>query len=105
MSQHRFTTPLVAISFLCCAWLIGCGGQAAKVDDAPFREAIGRYLERNNMALAIKEIKEGPLVVDDKSARLQASLTHQELGGPSVTWEFEFAKQPDGSWDVSSHQD
>ena len=31
-----------------------------------------------------------------------ASLAY---GGPSVTWEFQFAKQPDGTWLVTAHED
>ena len=84
--------------------LVGCGEPAPVVDDAPFRQAIVEYLQNNNMALAIKEIKSGP-IVDGGKARLSASLTHEELGGPSVTWEFQFAQQPDGSWLVTDHKD
>ena len=83
---------------------VGCGEKAPVVDDAPFRAAAVEYLEFNNMALAIKEIKTGP-TVDGNNARLSASLTHDQLGGPSVTWEFQFAKQSDGTWSVTGHSD
>jgi hypothetical protein len=84
------------------AW--GCGAPAPPVDDAPFRAAIGNYLQANNMAMKIKEVKQAPVVEGD-TAQLRASLTHEQLGGPSVTWEFEFARQPDGSWRVARHRD
>jgi hypothetical protein len=81
----------------------GCGGETATVDDAPFRQAIEDYLQSNNMALAVKEVREGP-VVNAQSAELQASLTHETLGGPSVTWTFYFEQQ--GSvWRVIRHED
>ena len=96
---------LVAVLLLLGALIPGCAGQSSDVDDKPFRQAIESYLQRNNMELAIKEIKAGPVVADDKTASLTASLTHAELGGPSVTWQFQFATQPDGSWQVTSHQD
>ena len=86
------------------AALVGCAEQAPTVDDAPYREAVVEYLQNNNMALAIKEIKAGP-TIDGGNARLSASLTHDQLGGPSVTWEFQFAKQPDGTWLVTAHTD
>ncbi len=84
---------------------LGCGGaKPPAVDDGPFRAAIVEYLRDNNMALAIKEIKTRP-TIDGDQGRLSASLTHQELGGPSVTWEFRFARQADGNWIVTGHED
>ena len=90
-----------------CAILIAllvasCSSPTASVDDAPFRDAIGRYLQSNNMAMKIKELKEGP-VVDGDAAHLTASMVHQQLEGPSVTWKFQFAKQSDGSWQVTRY--
>ena len=81
----------------------GCQKLASAVDDAPFRNAIGDYVQGNNMAMKINEIKQGP-VIDGDTARLTASMTHEQLGGPSVTWEFQFVKQPDGSWRATSHK-
>ena len=94
-------SALVALFF--CT-LIGCGEPEVTVDPAPFKSAIATYLDRNNMAMAVKEVKEGPTVEGD-TATLTASLTHAELGGPSVTWEFRFEKNADGSWKVVSHED
>lgn len=82
----------------------GCGSPAPQVDEEPFRQAIGRYLESHNMAMKIKAIKEGPVVEGD-AASLTASMTHAQLGGPSVTWVFQFAKQSDGKWQVTSYAD
>jgi hypothetical protein len=55
------------------------------------------------MALKIKAIKEGPTVGGD-TASLTASMTHVQLGGPSVTWTFEF-EQSNGEWQVARHDD
>jgi len=89
---------------LAASLLTGCAPSAPTPDDTPFRAAIGDYLRSHNMAMTIKEIKEGPQI-DGDTARLSASMTHEQLGGPSVTWEFEFARQPDGSWQAIRHQD
>ena len=86
------------------AWsLAGCGRTEADVDSEPFESAIAEYLEKNNMALKVKEIKEGPTVTGG-TATLTASLTHAELGGAAVTWTFRFEKSPEGAWIVVSHQ-
>lgn len=90
--------------FLFVVAAMGCGSPKAQVDEEPFRKAIGRYLETRNMAMKIKNIKQGPVIEGD-SATLTASMTHAQLGGPSVTWVFQFAKQSDGAWQVTSHQD
>ena len=74
------------------------------MDPAPFESAIAQYLERNNMAMAVKAVKEGPTVSGD-TATLVASLTHAELGGPSVVWKFSFEKNADGSWSAVRHED
>lgn len=84
--------------------IMGCGSPGVQVDEEPFRQAIGRYLETHNMAMKIKKIKQGPVIEGD-SASLTASMTHAQLGGPSVTWVFQFAKQSDGAWQVTSYQD
>lgn len=84
----------------------GCGrssGTTASVDPEPFKKAIADYLERNNMAMALKEIKQGPLVEGD-TATLTASLTHATLAGPAVTWEIHFEKDRHGSWRAVSHK-
>jgi hypothetical protein len=56
------------------------------------------------MALRLKEIKRGP-VVSGATATMTASLTHAELGGPSVEWELQFEQDTRGAWQVVSHQD
>jgi hypothetical protein len=55
------------------------------------------------MAMALKEVKEGP-TVQDKTATLTASLTHAQLGGPAVTWQIRFEQNPDGSWKAVGHK-
>jgi len=82
----------------------GCGEKPPSVDATPFRQAIDEYLRNNNMALAIKTIKAGP-TIDGDTAHLTASLVHEELGGPSVTWSFHFERQQDGEWTGVRHED
>jgi hypothetical protein len=55
------------------------------------------------MAMALKEIKEGP-TVEGTTATLTASLTHATLGGPAVTWQFRFEQSADGTWKAVSHK-
>jgi hypothetical protein len=96
--NKRFAGLLVISSFV-----FGCSDSAPTTDDAAFRAAIGQYLQANNMAMTIKEVKDGPNVRGD-TATLTASMTHEKLGGPSVTWDFRFSKRPDGSWEVTQHK-
>lgn len=82
----------------------GCSQAEAPAPNAqPFEAAIAEYLERNNMAMALKEIKEGP-IIDDRTATLTASLQHASLSGPAVTWQFHFEQQTDGGWTAVSHR-
>lgn len=86
-------------SFCVALAVAGCSATTASPDPAPFQAAVERYLEQHNMALRVKELRRGP-VVDGERATMSVSLTHAELGGPSVVWEFEFTKQPDGNWEA-----
>jgi hypothetical protein len=88
------------------ALLCGCGKakpEGNATDLAPFKKAIAEYLERNNMAMMLKEMKEGPDVRETK-ATLKASLVHATMGGPAVTWQFDLEKDPQGVWRVLSHK-
>ncbi len=103
-AMNRRQSAFALVCLLGATGLHGCGAPTPTVDDAPFRTAIADYLRINNMALKVKAIKTGP-VVDGEQASLSASLTHEQLGGPSVTWTFQFAKQPTGDWRVTMHED
>jgi hypothetical protein len=92
------------MGLICATVFCGCGTPTPPVDDAPFRAAIADYLKVNGMALKIKNIKEGP-VIDGEQASLSASMTHEQLGGPSVTWTFQFTRQPAGGWRVTKRED
>ncbi len=81
----------------------GCGEPPEMPDSTPFEAAIAEYLDRGNMAMVVKEVKEGPFVTGD-TARLKASLTRAEVGGPSVTWTFNFKKKSDGTWEAVEHE-
>jgi len=96
------SSTLLPSGILAVVIALGAGcGQAKKptADPQPFKKAIAEYLDRNNMALAVKGIVEGP-TIDGHTATLSAALTHAELGGASVTWEFTFQKNPNGTWRV-----
>jgi len=84
--------------------LSGCGPAEPAVDPAPFEAAVTEYLRQKNMAMAVKQIKEGPTVTG-KTATLTASLFHAELKGPTVTWEFSFQQTAGGGWKVVAHKD
>ncbi len=100
-------SPMI-LAGCCLAWAVfsaGCRrtpGEA--VDAAPFRAAVERYLDQHEMALAIKAVKQGPSVEGD-TATMTVSLTHAQLGGAAVTWEFSFQKNADGTWRAVSHHD
>ncbi|MCU0961273.1 MAG: hypothetical protein MUF48_14345 [Pirellulaceae bacterium] len=90
------------VLILCCCVMLagaGCGRAAVPQDPAPFLAAVERYLQQNNMALRIKEVEDGPEITG-KRATMTVSLTHAELGGPSVVWEFDFTQQPAGNWEA-----
>ena len=101
----RKATALACVllaSFFCS--LTGCGEPESSVDPAPFESAIAKYLDANNMGMAVKEVKEGP-TVSGQTATLVASLTRADVGGPSVTWKFTFEKAPEGTWKAVRHEE
>ncbi len=107
MTLHGVWLPVRAVALLiCCMALViaGCGHSAAPPDAAPFEAAVERYLQQHNMALRIKSVSRGPTVTGDR-ATMAVSLTHAELGGPSVVWEFDFTRQPNGDWDALKRAD
>jgi hypothetical protein len=82
----------------------GCGkSQSPTVDPQPFKAAVAKYLEQNNMAMTLKDIKDGP-TIEGKTATLTASLQHATVPGPAVTWVFRFAQHADGTWIAVSHK-
>jgi hypothetical protein len=81
-----------------------CSRSPAAVDPAPFEAAVTQYLARNDMAMRMKEIRQGP-TVDGDQATMSASLTHRDLGGPSVVWQIQFQRGKNGQWTVVGHQD
>src|SRR5687767_14545115 len=105
MLNYRTLPPPILNSVRLSLLLLmaACNGPSSAVDDTPFRAAVASYLQSNNMAMKIKEVKEGP-VIDGNTATLTASMTHEQLSGPSVTWKLQFAKQSDRSWQVTRHE-
>lgn len=97
-----FRNKRLACVIIISSFILGCSNSAPTADDTAFRESIRQYLQANNMAMTIKEVKDGPNIRGDV-ATLTASMTHEKLSGPSVTWDFRFSKRPDGSWEVTQH--
>jgi len=95
--------PASILLFLVPCLVAGCGRPEETANSAPFEAAIAKYLDQNNMGMAVKRVKEGPTVSGD-TATLTASLTRAEVGGPSVTWDFFFEKSPDGTWTAVRHE-
>jgi hypothetical protein len=89
--------PLVALP-------LSCGkSESSTVDPEPFKAAVAQYLDRHNMAMALKQIKAGP-TVEGQTATLTASLQHATIPGPAVTWTFRFEQNADRSWNAVSHK-
>jgi hypothetical protein len=85
------------------AVVAGCSKKAANsVDPEPFKKAVAAYCDRNNMAMALKEVKSGP-EVSGTTATMTASMTHAQMGGPSVTWTITFEKDAAGAWKATKH--
>jgi hypothetical protein len=83
---------------LLLALVAGCGkckSKAEAADIEPFQKAVAEYLERNNMAMALKEVKDGP-VIKEKTATLTASLTHATMGGPHGHMGIHAGERPQG---------
>ncbi len=100
---NRLLRPLVLLTALVCL-TPGCGRSAAPVvDSQPFEAAVARYLDQNNMGVALKDIKAGP-TIEGNTTTLTASLHHATMGGPAVTWTFRFEQDADGTWKAVSHQ-
>lgn len=100
--NHLLRAVVLLASFLCLSH--GCGkSESPTADPEPFRAAVAQYLERNNMAMALKQIKAGP-TIEGKTAALTASLQHATIPGPAVTWTFRFEQNADGTWNAVSHK-
>ena len=92
-----------ALSFCCLAGCGGSGEPSATEDPAPFLQAVEKYLDQNNMAMSVKQVKVGPTVNAD-TATLTASLTRSDVGGPSTTWTFTFERNSEGVWSATGHE-
>lgn len=99
---NHFVT--VVFTVVIAAGLSGCGDKPSSVDTTPFLQAIDGYLDSSNMGMAVKDIKEGP-VIDGDTACLTTSLSRKDIGGPAVTWTFHFNRKQDGKWSVVRHDD
>jgi uncharacterized membrane protein len=93
----------VLIAVFAC-FLHGCGkAESPTADPEPFKTAVAKYLEQNNMAMALSVIKAGP-TIEGKTATLTASLQFATIPGPAVTWTFRFEQNADGTWNAVSHK-
>ena len=104
MTSLNYPIHALALFALLVCSSAGCSKPASTaVDPQPFEAAVAHYLDRNNMAMALKQIKAGP-VIEGKTATLTASLQHATVPGPAVTWTFRFEQRADGSWNAVSHK-
>jgi len=102
-SLNHLLRKFALLALLVCLFL-GCGkSESPTADPEPFKAAVAQYLEQNNMAMALKQIKAGP-TVEGKTATLTASLQHATIPGPAVTWTFRFEQNADGTWNAVSHK-
>jgi hypothetical protein len=102
-NTSQFWLLAVLLALLVCVSQ-GCGkSESPTVDPRPFNAAVTRYLEQNNMAMALKEIKTGP-TIEGRTATLAASLQHATIPGPAVIWTFRFEQNADGTWKAVSHK-
>jgi hypothetical protein len=100
--NHLLRTFLLLALFVCLSQ--GSGKSDSPTPDPdPFKAAVAQYLEQNNMAMALKQIKDGP-TIEGKTATLTASLQHATIPGPAVTWTFRFEQNADGTWNAVSHK-
>ena len=93
----------VLLALLVCVSQGCCKSESSSVDPRPFKAAVARYLEQNNMAMAWKGIKAGP-TIEGRTATLAASLQHATIPGPAVTWTFRLEQDADGTWKAVSHK-
>ena len=102
-SLNHLLRAFVLLALFACL-IQGCGkSESPTVAPQPFKAAVAQYLERNNMAMALKQIKAGP-TIEGKTATLTASLQHATIPGPAVTWTFRFEQNADGTWNAVSHK-
>ena len=102
-SLNHLLRGFAVLALLVCVSL-GCGQSASPAaDPEPFKTAVAKYLEQNNMAMALSRIKAGP-TIEGKTATLTASLQHATIPGPAVTWTFRFEQNADGTWNAVSHK-
>jgi len=102
-SPNHLLRAFVPLALLVCL-SPGCGkSESPAADPEPFKAAVARYLEQNNMAMALKQIKAGP-TIEGKTATLTGSLQHATIPGPAVTWTFRFEQNADGTWNAVSHK-
>jgi hypothetical protein len=100
--NHLLRAFVLPALFVCLSQ--GCGKSGSPIADSePFKAAVAQYLDQNNMAMALKQIKAGP-TIEGKTATLTASLQHATIPGPAVTWTFRFEQNADGSWNAVSHK-
>ncbi|MHB8970173.1 MAG: hypothetical protein ACYC3X_16310 [Pirellulaceae bacterium] len=101
LARRLVVVALLALAALACP---GCGRSEPAADPQPMQVAIEQYLRENDMALRIKAIEQGP-TISGTQATMSVSLTHAELGGPSVVWVFQFEQDPNGGWRATSHHE
>ena len=77
-SRNHLPRVFVLIVVLVFLFQGCCKSESPTVDPQPFKAAVAQYLERNNMAMTLKQIKAGP-IIEGRTATLAASLQHATI--------------------------
>ena len=80
--------------------LVGCGGEAEKVDTKPFEAAVVEYLRVNSMQMKPEKFESITLTAETATAKVRMA-TADEMGyGLKPLWTIEFKKEGD-KWVVT----
>jgi hypothetical protein len=103
METEPMSSIRVTVLGVLLALAAGCGGTKPAVDEAPFREAVVKYLEDSSMDMQ----PDAFISIDvngDKATAVVRMATKDEIGyGLKPKWTFSF-ERVDGKWKASTHR-
>jgi len=103
MTARAFVTTAVVAAVL--ASVLACGEKAElAADPAPFQAAVTAYLAAHSMDMAVASFESLSVEGDAATALCRMEEKSGLYGGVAVRWRFTFARQPDGSWRVLTHE-